>query len=45
MGLISEAIEAAGVTGDERDAGIPAGPDGYRSRNRPSSAACSRGPA
>lgn len=30
MGLISEAIEAAGVTGDERDAGIPAGPDGYR---------------
>ena len=30
MGLIGEAIEAAGVQEDERAAGIPAGPDGYR---------------
>ena len=30
MGLIGEAIEAAGVEEDERAAGIPSGPDGYR---------------
>ena len=30
MGLIAGAIEAAGVEGDERSAGIPAGPDAYR---------------
>jgi SAM-dependent methyltransferase len=30
MGLIGEAIEAAGVKEDERAAGIPSGPDGYR---------------
>jgi SAM-dependent methyltransferase len=30
MGLIGEAIEAAGVEEDERAAGIPPGPDGYR---------------
>ena len=30
MGLIGQAIEAAGVKEDERAAGIPSGPDGYR---------------
>jgi SAM-dependent methyltransferase len=30
MGLIGQAIEAAGVEDDERAAGIPPGPDGYR---------------
>jgi SAM-dependent methyltransferase len=30
MGLIGQAIDAAGVEEDERAAGIPAGPDGYR---------------
>lgn len=30
MGLISQAIEAAGVKEDERAADIPSGPDGYR---------------
>jgi SAM-dependent methyltransferase len=30
MGLIGDAIDAAGVEEDEQAAGIPAGPDGYR---------------
>jgi SAM-dependent methyltransferase len=34
MGLIGQAIEAAGVEDDERAAGIPAGPDGYRFADR-----------